>query len=85
MSAKAEWRPFDWSKAQFPEREGDYHEYRELVAPDGTVLASIECFASYPTVFYANIWEPERIRGGPIGNEKQAIAWCEHKAGNKVN
>lgn len=78
---KAQWLDFDWSTAQFPEREGDYESYRVLVAPDGKRLASIECFKSYPSVYYANAWAPERIRGGPIGDQQAAERWCEAKAG----
>lgn len=85
MAGKAEWRDFDWSTAQFPEREGDYESYRVLVTPWGEHLASIECFKSYPSVHYTNVYLPERIRGGPIGDQQAAEQWCEAKSGNKVN
>lgn len=82
---KAEWRDYNWPNAPFPEREGDYYSYRVLMTPDGVMLASVENFKSYPSVHYANIWEPKHERGGPMSSQLGAEQWCENRTGNKVN
>ena len=78
---KAEWRDKDMSESPWDERAHDYELFKELVLPDGGVIARIECFAMNPRCFYATT---PTERSGCLGSFDWARQWCETKTGNKV-
>ncbi len=79
---KAEWKPRDWTKAEFPEHQENYALYEELTLPSGEVIATIESFDDGYFKFYANAIGD---RSGCCNSYEGARQWAEQKTGNKVN
>jgi hypothetical protein len=72
------WKPIDWSKHPYPERQNDYLTYEALEDANGNWLATIEQFVVNEKCFYANT---NNERSGCLGTYEWAKQWCEHRVG----